>query len=138
MLLSYFSKEKCHQQILRHLILVLITMMQSEIHLKWQISLSYKYPLFFSSKNNGLISVESGTASVIEVIEPTAAEEEEFKQAFKEMNWLGSFPRDNAMRSSVITTASASPMMTSRHHARPVQVRSPTLSKTSRDSYGSR
>ena len=91
---------------------------------------------------SGLISAESGTASVIEVIEPTAAEEEEFKQAFKEMNWLGSFPREamsrDAMRSSMMTTASASPMMTSRHHARPIQVRSPTLSKTSRDSYGSR
>ena len=31
---------------------------------------------------SGLMS-ESGTASVIEVIEPTASEEEEFKQAFK-------------------------------------------------------
>ena len=62
-------------------------------------------------------------------------------------NWLGggSIPRDhtnnnNNNTSLRITTVSAgpSPMMgTSRHHARPVQVRSPTLSKTSRDSYGS-
>merc|ERR1712223_19647 len=61
-------------------------------------------------------------------------------------NWLGggSIPRDHANNNNNtslrITTVSAgpSPMMgTSRHHARPVQVRSPTLSKTSRDSYGS-
>ena len=65
----------------------------------------------------------------------------------KLQNWLGggSIPRDHANNinnnaaSLRITTVSAgpSPMMTSRHHARPVQVRSPTLSKTSRDSYGS-
>ena len=36
-------------------------------------------------KTSGLMSTESGTASVIEVIEPTASEEAAFKQAFKEM-----------------------------------------------------
>jgi hypothetical protein len=86
---------------------------------------------------------ESGTASVIEVIEPTASEEAEFKKALQEMNWsldkespITIFPRDE-LRSSILTTTSSSPM-TSRHHARPVQIRSPTSSKTSRESIRSR
>lgn len=39
------------------------------------------------AKKNSLAMSESGTASVIEVIEPTASEEEEFKKAMQEMNW---------------------------------------------------
>jgi hypothetical protein len=98
------------------------------------------------SKNSGLLSASSnnGTASVIEVIEPTASEEAEFKQALKEMNWsavattsgletgtgnrietspITIFPRDE-LRASLITTASsaASPVEF-RHHARPAQVK---------------
>ena len=92
-------------------------------------------------QKSGFVS-GNGTASVIEVIEPTASEEEEFKEALKEMNWtntspvLGNqnspitiFPRDE-LRSSIMTTTSASPNF----HARPAQIRSSTSSKTSRDS----
>lgn len=91
-------------------------------------------------QKSGLVSA-NGTASVIEVIEPTASEEEEFKEALKEMNWTASpvplgqhspitiFPRDE-LRSSIMTTTSASPNF----HARPAQIRSSTSSKTSRES----
>ena len=90
-----------------------------------------------SQSKSGLVSA-NGTASVIEVIEPTAAEEEEFKAALKEMNWASAqgqnspitiFPRDE-LRSSIMTTASASPNF----HARPAHIRSSTSSKTSRES----
>ena len=100
-----------------------------------------------------LLSGNNGTASVIEVIEPTASEEAEFKQALKEMNWSGIepqtpqmrpetspitiFPRDELRASLMTTTSSASPVEF-RHHARPAQVRSPTSSKASRDSIRSR
>ena len=91
-------------------------------------------------QKSGLVSA-NGTASVIEVIEPTASEEEEFKEALKEMNWTASpvprgqhspitiFPRDE-LRSSIMTTTSASPNF----HARPAQIRSSTSSKASRES----
>ena len=95
-----------------------------------------------TQQKSGLVSA-NGTASVIEVIEPTASEEEEFKEALKEMNWTASpvplgqhspitiFPRDE-LRSSIMTTASASPNF----HARPAQIRSSTSSKGSRSSAG--
>ncbi len=93
--------------------------------------------------------VESGTASVIEVIEPTASEEEEFKKAIQGMNWSASaagdsnkaspitiFPRDDELRASILTNTST--ISNSNHHARPVQVRSPTTSSSKTSSLRSR
>lgn len=78
----------------------------------------------YSSVSNDVYTKISDnvTASVIEVIEPTASEEEEFKQALKEMNWTG---------------GPTSPVL---HSARPVQVRSPSNSSKAspRDSIRSR
>ena len=106
------------------------------------------------SNNPGLLSASgnNGTASVIEVIEPTASEEAEFKQALKEMNWsavatttsgletgTGSriettgnrietspitiFPRDELRASMITTASSAASPVEFRHHARPAQVK---------------
>ncbi len=98
----------------------------------------------YSSVSNETYS-KINTASVIEVIEPTASEEEEFKQALREMNWNSSnspltiFPRQDELRSSIMTNQSNSPVM--KHHARPATAiirSSPTSSKASRESIRSR
>ena len=106
------------------------------------------------SNNSGLLSASAnnGTASVIEVIEPTASEEAEFKQALKEMNWsavatttsgletgtgnrldttgnrvetspITIFPRDELRASMITTASSAASPVEFRHHARPAQVK---------------
>ena len=116
------------------------------------------------SNNPGLLSASGniGTASVIEVIEPTASEEAEFKQALKEMNWsavatttsgletgTGSrlettgnrietspitiFPRDELRASMITTASSAASPVEFRHHARPVQVKKIFILKINRN-----
>ena len=99
------------------------------------------YTKIGSPKHQSL--VESGTASVIEVIEPTASEEEEFKKAIQDMNWsvdkkespITIFPRDE-LRASILTTTST--VSNSNHLAMPVQVRSPTTSSSKTSSIRSR
>ena len=59
-----------------------------------------------NDSNSGLFSPQNHTASVIEVIEPTASEEEEFKEALKEMNWSSELARPAQIRSSTSSKSS--------------------------------
>lgn len=89
---------------------------------------------------------ESGgntTASVIEVIEPTSSEEEEFKRSLREMNWslkspITIFPRQE-VEEAIVTLNSSNSGGSIRQPAAPVKSKSPGgSSKTSRESVRSK